>query len=139
MSEAYNECKKAGYDVKFELHCFECYIECYMKKRKLPSAVFRFRDSEEEYTVSYPLIKGEDFFGGDEDQLTEKHFYPWQYTLAVGFLKEVVACENSTNVDEACRQWLDDIAESIEYEGNPWSIVDKSIKGILGLSLKRSR
>ncbi|MCL2862565.1 MAG: hypothetical protein FWE54_00460 [Methanimicrococcus sp.] len=143
---AYNKCIKVGFDVVLELQCSECRLKefepfsakRFLEEYELVSAVFRFRGSEEEeYTVSYPQMRSEDL-GEDKALSSEKHFYPWQYTLAIAFLTDVIAIENGTKPDEACRKWLDNIANSILYEGKPWSIVDESIKGILGLSLKRT-
>ena len=134
--ETYKTCIKEGYDVEFELHCCHC-----VKEYDLPLSLFRFRASgEKEYTVSYPQIQFNSFsyrYYRNEKQLSEKHFYPWQYTIAVGFLTKAISDEMSTNNDEKCRKWLDSLTKKLMYESEAWSVVDESIKGILGLSLER--
>ncbi|MCL2862564.1 MAG: hypothetical protein FWE54_00455 [Methanimicrococcus sp.] len=137
--EAYNICIKKGFDVEFELHCSNCCL-----KDALPFAVFKFRKSkEEEYTASYPQMRNEDS-GRNEALISEKHFYLWQYALAIEFLTEVVACENGTNQDEACLKWIVNVIsrglymnESRMETKTRWFTIEKSIKGILGFSFER--
>jgi len=131
--EAYKTCIKEGYDVEFELHCCDC-----VKEYDYHPAVFRFRAfGEKEYTVSYPQIQFNSWSYRKEKRLSEKHFYPWQYTLAVGFLTKAMSDEMSTNTDETCRKWLNSLTKELMHESEAWSVVDESIKGILGLSLER--
>lgn len=139
--ETYEDCKAAGYDVDLMMHCAEC-----IEKYGLVPLMFRFRiTDEEEYTVSYPQLEfyhksnPQPMRWGKEKRLSEKHFFPWQYSIAISFLTELATERNNMLFDMKCREWVDEKIDRRECENEPWTCVYEAIEGILGLSIKGSK
>jgi len=130
--KAYRSCKKSGYDVELDMHCSEC-----VKKYDLELAVFKFRaPGENNYVVSFPLLRSG--YCIKEERSSRKRFRPWQYKVVADFLTRSVKKTASRN--DMWRGWIGDLVETVYECGfNPWTHVENSVKGILGISLKRPK
>jgi len=134
----YEKCKEAGYDIELDVHCLEC-----IKTHSLPPMALRFRaPGKKEYTISYPQLEFYDEnsqYMEQEDnpkRLSDKHFFPGQYSIAVSFITDLSVDVEDAAREEVFREWLDREVDG-SCGGKTWTYVFNAFEGILGLSLKR--
>jgi len=132
IMEAFETCKRAGYDAEIEMRCSEC-----VEERGFDPMAFKFRaPGEEKYTVSYPHMESNIERYRLLDELpSDKHFFPWQYSVAASFVTDLYAKGGNTTPEEACRAWLHTVSWGKRYDGLCWNDAYRAIEGILGLSL----